>query len=252
MPTGAAVSGIGAVSGGGVKVGATTIAEVKNWSFNPKSNNPAYSSNKTGGYKERVAGVKDGSGSLEGVWDPADMFIAVIDVGTEVTLDLFITATQKFVVPAIIDDYDFTVDMDEGEIVGWTANFSTNGAWTNPVSAITLPEGVEFPVPEEEWENMLNNKEGDDFIITREAETEGEDAEGGKKLVKMKISDMLQKFGEELTEKMFTKLEEKFEAFRAEEKVSEERCEPTEERQRPIGTAVKSADEEQTEDSTEF
>lgn len=140
------MAGLG-ISGkdGDVKIGATSICEIRKWSFNPKSNNPSYASNKTSGYKRRVPGVKDGSGSLEGAWDPASPAVSVIEVGTEVTLLLYINATQNYSVPSVIDSFKLDVDVDEGEIVSWTADFSTNGAWTNPSASITLPEGVQAP-----------------------------------------------------------------------------------------------------------
>lgn len=139
---GAGISG----KDGDVKIGTTSICEIRKWSFNPKSNNPSYASNKTAGYKRRVAGVKDGSGSMEGAWDPATPAVAVIDVGTDVTLKLYINATQFYSVPAVIDSFKVDVDVDGGEIISWSSDFATNGAWTNPVAGMTLPAG-EVPPP---------------------------------------------------------------------------------------------------------
>lgn len=134
MP-GAGISG----KSGDVKIGTTQIAEIKTWSFNPKSNNPKYSSNKTGGYKRTVAGIKEASGQMTGVFDPADQFITVIDVGTDVTLKLYLNATLFYSVPSVIDDYKINVDLDTGEYVSWEGTFSANGAWTNPVSSLMMP-----------------------------------------------------------------------------------------------------------------
>lgn len=135
---------------GDVKIGSTQVAETCKWNFSPKSNNPAYASNKTGGYKARVAGIKDGSGSIDGKYDPAEPIMAVLDVGTEVTLKLYLTATVFYSVPSIIDTLKINVDIDTGDIVSWTADFSTNGAWTNPLAGLTAerPDGEEAP-PEE-------------------------------------------------------------------------------------------------------
>ncbi len=117
---------------GYAKIGATNIAEVTGWSFKPSSNNSAWGSSDSSGYKKRVAGTKDGSGSIEGKYDPSTSFIGVIDVGTEVTLLLYINATKYYSVPSIIDSYDLSVDINDGEVVGFSADFSTNGTWTNP------------------------------------------------------------------------------------------------------------------------
>lgn len=126
---------------GTVKIGSTDVAEIRNWKFNPKSNNPKYASNKTSGYKRTVAGVKEGSGSMSGAWDHAIDFLAVVDVGTSADLKLYTDTTHFFLVPSVIDDCSINVDVDNGEIVSWDSNFSTNGAWTNPASPFTAPEG---------------------------------------------------------------------------------------------------------------
>lgn len=123
-----------AISGkdGRILVAGTGVAHCTKWSFNPKSNNPAWASCDTNGFKTRVGGVKDGSGSMEGKFDTAHPFYDAMDVGTEITALLYINATMFYSIPAIIDDYSIEVDMNEGEVVGWSANFSTRGAWTEP------------------------------------------------------------------------------------------------------------------------
>lgn len=126
---------------GTVKIGSTDVAEIRNWKFNPKSNNPKYASNKTSGYKRTVAGVKEGSGSMSGAWDHAIDFLSVVDVGTSATLKLYTDSTHFFSVPSVIDDCSINVDIDNGEIVSWDSNFSTNGAWTNPASPMVAPVG---------------------------------------------------------------------------------------------------------------
>jgi hypothetical protein len=138
MP-GAGISG----KDGDVKIGATQIAEITKWSFNPKANIPKYASNKTGGYKKAVVGVRDGAGSIEGKWDPAIPATSVVAPGTLVTLKLYINATQFWSVPSAIEGFKHDVDLDTGEVVGWSADFQTDGAWTDPVAAFTLPPELE-------------------------------------------------------------------------------------------------------------
>ena len=124
----------GAFSGkdGKVRIGASDLAEITGWTFNPTSNNPSWASSSTGGYKTRVAGVKDGSGSIEGKYDKTDPIDDSIKEGDCVTLELFQDATRKFIVPAIIEGMTFEQDMDDGEVVSWSADFATTGAWTYP------------------------------------------------------------------------------------------------------------------------
>lgn len=136
---------------GTVLIGATPVSEIRSWKFNPKSNNPRYASNKTSGYKATVAGVKEGSGSMSGAWDHTNDFITVTDVGISVTLLLYSDASHFYSVPSVIDDYSIDVDVDNGEIVSWDSNFSTNGAWANPASPLTAPAGyasTPAPTPE--------------------------------------------------------------------------------------------------------
>ena len=52
--------------------------------------------------------------------------------GTSATLKLYLNATIYFTVPAIIDDVSYEVDINDGDVVGGSANFSCNGARTNP------------------------------------------------------------------------------------------------------------------------
>lgn len=116
---------------GKITIGSSDLAEITSWSFNPTSNNPAWASSSNAGYKVREAGVKDGSGSFEGKYDKADQINDRITVGDKVTLLLYIDASSFFSVPAIIDSISYEVDIDDGEIVSFTCDFSTNGAWTN-------------------------------------------------------------------------------------------------------------------------
>jgi hypothetical protein len=137
---------------GDVKIGSTAICEIKGWSFNPKATNPRYASNKTAGYKRTVAGVKEGSGTMSGVYDLTTPHHGVIDIGTDVTLKLYLNAAYFYSVPAVIDDYKINVDLDTGEFVSWEATFSTNGAWTNPVAPMMAPQ--DLPLTKGNVENI--------------------------------------------------------------------------------------------------
>ena len=134
---------------GDVKIGTTSINEIKKWSFNPKVNTQRYASNKTGGYKCTIPGTKEATGTLSGVYTATNSHINVIDVGTMVTLKLYITATLYFSVPAVITDYKLDVDLDNGEIVGWEASFESDGAWTNPTESMTIEAGGVQKMPQD-------------------------------------------------------------------------------------------------------
>ena len=117
---------------GTVKIGSTPVAEITAWSLSTTSNNPAYASSSTGGYKKRVAGVKDASGSIAFKLDPADPVTDDFDEGDHVTLLLHVDAARFYSVPAVIDSIHLEVDIDSGDIIGGRAEFSSNGAWTKP------------------------------------------------------------------------------------------------------------------------
>lgn len=117
---------------GKVKLGSATLADITHWKFRTTAGLAAYASSATGGYKRRVAGIKDGGGTLEGKLDPGHAVSDDFEEGAAVTLLLYIDATRFYSVPAIIETFRLEVDIDRGDIVGWQADFSTNGAWTKP------------------------------------------------------------------------------------------------------------------------
>ena len=78
---------------GKVIVGTSTLAEITHWTFQTRSENVAYGSSATGGFRRRVAGVKDGRGTIRGKLDPSDPTTDVFDEGDSVTLHRCTTAT---------------------------------------------------------------------------------------------------------------------------------------------------------------
>lgn len=123
-------------SGAGGSVNGVT--EITNWSLTKTSNNPAYASGATDGVKTRKPGVKDSNGSVQ--FKLPGSGALPYDEGEEVTLQLA-TGTgapgwaspvtgHTFNVPAIIDQIQLEVDVDNGEIVGGSFDFSGTGAIT--------------------------------------------------------------------------------------------------------------------------
>ena len=115
---------------GKVNDGTSDIADITRWTFTKTSNNPAYASSSSAGFRKRVAGVKDGSGAIEGKYQ--NDTAPILDEGEEVTVKLYVDTTHFYSVPVIIDSFQLETDIDRGEVVGWSADFSTNGAWTEP------------------------------------------------------------------------------------------------------------------------
>ena len=110
----------------------TTLADVTRWRLKTTANNRAYASSATGGHKRRLRGVKDGGGDFAFLLNRADPVTGQLAEGDLVTLKLYVDTTNFFTVPAIIDSLSLEVDVSSGDVVGGTAEFSADGAWTKP------------------------------------------------------------------------------------------------------------------------
>ena len=117
---------------GKVKIGSVTLADITHWTLRTNALLSSYASSATAGYRRRVAGVKEGSGTIDGKLDPADPISDDFDEGSAVTLLLYLDATRYYTVPAVIESFRLEVDIDRGEVLGWHAEFSSSGAWTKP------------------------------------------------------------------------------------------------------------------------
>lgn len=125
---------------GSVQANGVAVAEVINWSFNPTSNNPAWASSSSPGYKQRKPGVKDGSGSVTVKFDDSSgagvqdfLQYGAAEDEVALTLKLYLNDTQFFSIPAVIDGISYEVDINDGEVVEASFDFSINGEWTDPL-----------------------------------------------------------------------------------------------------------------------
>jgi hypothetical protein len=170
MPNiGSGISGIG----GNVRLpDGSDVYEIRKWSWTPKCATPMYASNRTSGFKRAVPGVKSGTGSLDYVHDPGHPFWTQIQEGNYYTLSLDFSDPNRgipwapssgatWTVPSLFGSIKYDVDMDEGGIIGGSADFVTNGAWTNPSAGLICPPGY---VPNqdgsapEEAESMMSQR----------------------------------------------------------------------------------------------
>ncbi len=117
---------------GQVKIGSTTLAEITKWTLTTTAQNPAYASSATQGWKTRREGVRDASGTLNLKLDLADPISDDFDEGSAVTLLLYLDSTRFYTVPAIIDSLGWEVDIDNGEVIGGTAEYSATGPIVKP------------------------------------------------------------------------------------------------------------------------
>jgi len=111
---------------GTVSIDTVAVLDATGWQTTYSSNNPAYGSTDTAGWKNRVAGVKDSNGNYEAKYNGAIATTAGQETDGDFTLD----GAATYDIPSIIDQISLEVDMDDGDVVGYTNDFSGNGAIT--------------------------------------------------------------------------------------------------------------------------
>lgn len=116
--------------GGSVKVGTTTVAEIKSWSLELSVDTIDVTSFSSGGWKEIIAGIKEWSGSAEGNWDMTDTQgqKALQDAllgGTTVTINLYIDSTKRYSGTAYIKSV--SVEAAADDVVSVSFDFEGTG-----------------------------------------------------------------------------------------------------------------------------
>ena len=115
-----------AISGKDGAVG--SYAEVTGWSLNITSNNASYASTSTSGWKKRVQGTSDVTGSVEFKWSGAKL----VDAGDIVSgLVLTIDSSDSYTLDAIIDTLNVEADLDDGDFISGSFDFSVTGTTTS-------------------------------------------------------------------------------------------------------------------------
>lgn len=107
---------------------ATEIVEVTKWTLDMTAAVSKYNSNKTGGHKRAVSGVRDTKGTIEIKVDgTAGVAIAT---GAAVSLKLTagpVAANDYFMIThAVISGNPIECDIDNGEVVGMTYSFEAS------------------------------------------------------------------------------------------------------------------------------
>jgi hypothetical protein len=118
-----------AVSGqyGRAKMGGTALVECTRWDMDESVVEHVYSSCATAGYRKRVAGPKDKTGTIEGIFDPDSPIHNQIEPGDEVTLELFYEAAKHHQVPAMILTLNTGAEIEGGDPLRWRATWGLNG-----------------------------------------------------------------------------------------------------------------------------
>lgn len=118
--------------GGGVFVGGTTptkVAEITNWSLDMSADDIDTTSFDSEGWRERIQGIKEWSGSFEGNFKPDDDQgqAALINAwlnGEKVTLELQVNATVKFSGDALVTP---SIEMPADDKAGFSCDFQGTG-----------------------------------------------------------------------------------------------------------------------------
>jgi len=120
--------------GGGVYLGDTTkkVAEIANWSLDMSADDIDITSFDSGGWRARMQGIKEWSGSFEGNFKPDDKNgqAALINAwltGQKVTLELQVNSTVKFSGDAFVN---LSIETPVDDKVNFSCDFQGTGALT--------------------------------------------------------------------------------------------------------------------------
>ncbi|HHV98602.1 MAG TPA: hypothetical protein GXX36_03355 [Clostridiaceae bacterium] len=118
--------------GGSVKVGSSKVAEIANWSLDLSADDIDITSFDSNGWRERIQGIKEWSGSFEGNFDPTDTTGQgeLIDAwlsGDAVTLELNVNSTVKFSGDAFVT---LSIETPVDDKVNFSCDFQGTGALT--------------------------------------------------------------------------------------------------------------------------
>ncbi len=112
---------------GKIMVGGSTLVECTEWSMQEQVAEHAYASCATSGWKKRVAGTKDVTGTCGGIYDPTAPIHDYINIGDSVTLKLYLSTLAYHQVPAVVLSIETNLNIEEGEIIRWSMNWGGNG-----------------------------------------------------------------------------------------------------------------------------
>lgn len=116
---------------GTVKIGSTAVALVSKWELTKEVVTSRFANNESSGTKKTLAGVYHASGSISGQLDTAAA--STILEGVSATLLLYVNATKYYTVPSVIKSFKVgEVDIDDGKVIPFTAQFESDGVCTEP------------------------------------------------------------------------------------------------------------------------
>ena len=118
--------------GGGVYLDSTKVAEIANWSLDMSADDIDVTSFDSEGWRERIQGIKEWSGSFEGNFEPDDTTgqAALINAwlnGQKVTLELQVNEDVKFSGDALVT---LSIETPVDDKASFSCDFSGTGPLT--------------------------------------------------------------------------------------------------------------------------
>jgi hypothetical protein len=130
--------GTSAIGGteGQATIDGVRVARLTNWSMNRSSSESAWGDSDSEGWTFRKTARHDGTGSLGGKFDDDNPPHNLFDDGDIVSLILWLNTTKYYAAPsARIQNFQLEVNQDTKEVVGWTADWGTDGKVYKPGEA---------------------------------------------------------------------------------------------------------------------
>lgn len=118
----------------------TNIPELRAWSLRVRNESKQYASSSTNGGKQKIAGAEDFDGELRyyvqgGGTNRQDASAGAginLRSGQSGTLKLYEDSGAFWLAPAILEEYQIEVGIEDNTIIGASQGFSRNGALVYP------------------------------------------------------------------------------------------------------------------------
>lgn len=118
--------------GGTVTWNSGAVSQILSWTCNETVVDSSFGSSSTSGWKNRVAGTRDWSGSFRALYDTtiAPTVGQGTATGSAVSLVLGIAASESLTGNAMVTGVEMEVDVDNGTYVAYVVSFGGNGELT--------------------------------------------------------------------------------------------------------------------------
>jgi len=123
---------------GGVKVGGKWVARITSWNLTTNVQTSEWGDSDSEGYTNRLAGRKDATFTTEGKFDSSSNPVYNLFAAGDVAEVILYVSTEgkgelNWRFPrALCTEFSLNVNVDTGEVVGWTANWGADGKYYRP------------------------------------------------------------------------------------------------------------------------